>query len=110
MFQKHQSRDEEPTSRRIVSTPSAAAVLLIGLLIGYAAFYWFSLNPSTAVIVNGTAANRAVSYRYPWPGHTVFFAPARWVDRHVRPTYWQWRVEHELRIDLRSWAPPSDLP
>jgi hypothetical protein len=77
-------------------------VLVVGLLLAYAAFYWFSLSDNTIVIVNGTAAVRAVNYRHSWPGQRVFFAPAQWVDRHLRPTYWEWREEHELRLDLRS--------
>ena len=86
------------------------AVLVISLVVSYAGFYWYCLTDSTIVVITGTMPDRTVNYTHSWPGQAAFFAPAQWVDRRLRPTYWQSRVEHQDKLDLRSWVPPSDSP
>ena len=79
-------------------------LIVIALLLGYGLAYAVLLEPAEfySCAHPYTLCSRDPEYRCNYAPMKWFFAPAAWIDRRVRPDYWQWVEGVSWEEALRS--------
>jgi hypothetical protein len=88
----------------MIPKPGQVAILVVVLLLaGYAGCYLLQLDPLRLdVLTTPIISVRESKYRVSGRVAETLFAPANWLDRRIRPDYWEFRHSRphpEIRED-----------
>lgn len=81
--------------RKQIATLTVAVMIFV---VFYATAYRILLRPGTIEIGGSyhSVGFRIESYRWDNGFLRAIFRPANWLDRKLRPSYWQWSREYPL--------------